>query len=55
MNEVEFDKALSEFLNDEQCVKANDFIFELIRAAFAAGWRAALNSDTGKDVDIDKR
>ena len=55
MNEIEFDKALSEFLNDDICEKANEFVFELIRASFTAGWKAALSSDTGKIMKIDKR
>ena len=55
MNEIEFDKALSEFLNDEQYEKTNDALFELIRAAFTAGWKAALGSDIGKIMKIDKR
>ena len=55
MNELEFDKAFSEYLNDDQCEKANEFIFELIRAAFTAGWKAALGSDIAKVMNIDKR
>ena len=55
MNEIEFDKALSEFLNDDYCEKANEFVFELIRASFTAGWKAALGSDIGKIMNIDKR
>ena len=55
MNEIEFDKAWSEFLNDEQCEKANEFVFELIRSAFTAGWKAALGSDTGKVMKNDKK
>ena len=51
MNEIEFDKALSEFLNDEQCEQANEFMFQLIRAAFTAGWKAALGSDIGKIME----
>ena len=47
MNEVEFDKALSDFLDDEECEKVNETVYGLIRAAFAAGWKAALGSDLG--------
>lgn len=55
MNEIEFDRALSEFLDDEQYEKANDALFELVRAAFTAGWKAALGSDIGNVMGIDKR
>ena len=54
MNEIEFDKAFSEFLDDEQYEKVNDALFELIQAAFAAGWKAALGSDIGRIMNIDK-
>ena len=55
MNEIEFDKALSEFLDDEQYERTNDAIFELVQAAFIAGWKAALGSDIGKVMKIEKR
>ena len=55
MNELEFDQALSKFLDDDQCEKANEVVFELVRAAFTAGWKAALGSDIAKFMDIDKR
>ena len=55
MNEIEFDKALSDFLDDEECEKINEAMFQLIRAAFAAGWKAALGSDIGKIIKIDER
>ena len=55
MNEVEFDQAFSEFLDDEQYEKTNDALFELIQAAFTAGWKAALGSDIGKVVNMEKR
>ena len=54
MNEIEFDKAFSEFLSDDQYEKTNNALFELIRAAFIAGWRAALGSDDGKVMKPDK-
>lgn len=41
MNDVEFDKALSDFLDDEECEAASEAVYQLIRGAFAAGWRAA--------------
>ena len=41
MNELEFDKALSDFLDDEQCETSSEAIYQLIRGAFAAGWKAA--------------
>lgn len=55
MNEIEFDQAFSEFLDDKQYEKVNDALFELIQAAFTAGWTAALGSDIGKVMNIEKR
>ena len=55
MNEIEFDKAFSEFLDDEQYEKTDDALFELIQAAFTAGWKAALGSNIGAVMKIDKR
>ena len=55
MNEVEFDKAFSDFLDDEQYERVNDALFELIQAAFTAGWKAALGSDIGKIMKIEER
>ena len=52
MNELEFDKALSDFLDDEECEKINEAVYQLVRAAFAAGWRAALGSDLSKVMDV---
>ena len=54
MNEIEFDKAFSDFLDDEECEKVNEAMFQLIRAAFIAGWKAALGSDIGKVVKVNK-
>ena len=55
MNEIEFDKAFSDFLDDEECEKVNEAVFQLIRAAFTAGWKAALGSDVGKIIKIVRR
>lgn len=55
MNEIEFDQALSRFLDEERCEKVNETVFELVRAAFTAGWKAALGSDIGKVMRIEKR
>ena len=55
MNEIEFDQALSGFLDDERCEKVNEAMFGLIRAAFTAGWKAALGSDIGQVMNIEKR
>ena len=55
MNEIEFDKAFSEFLDDEQYERTNDALFDLIHTAFAAGWKAALGSDIGKIIKIVKQ
>ena len=55
MNEIEFDKALSDFLDDEESEQVNEAVFQLVRAAFTAGWKAALGSDIGKIMKIEKR
>ena len=55
MKEVEFDKALSEFLDDEECEKRNEAVFQLIRAAFTAGWMAAKGSGIGKMIKMEKQ
>lgn len=55
MNELEFDEALSNFLDDEQNEKVSEAVFELTRAAFTAGWKAALGSDIAKVMNIGKR
>ena len=47
MNELEFDKALSDFLDDEECEQVNETVYGLVRTAFTAGWKAALGSDLG--------
>ena len=36
MNEMEFDKALSNFLDDTQCEAVSEALFGLVRSAFAA-------------------
>ena len=41
MNEMELDKALSDFLDDDECEAASEAVYKLIRAAFTAGWKAA--------------
>lgn len=55
MNELELEKAMAKFLDDEQCEQTSEAIYQLIRAAFAAGWKAALGSDIGKVMDIGGR
>lgn len=55
MNEIEFDQALSKFLDDDRCEKVSESVFELIRAAFTAGWKAAMGSDLKKVMSIEKR
>ena len=55
MNEIEFDIALSEFLNDEQYEKTSEAMYSLVRDAFTAGWKAAMGSDLKKIIDIDRR
>lgn len=54
MNELEFDKALSNFLDDSECERANEVLFALIRGAFTAGWKAAMGSDLKKVMDLGK-
>ena len=44
MNDLELEKAMANFLDDEQCETASEAIYQLIRAAFTAGWRAAMGS-----------
>ena len=55
MNEPEFDKALADFLDDDQCEQTSEAIYQLIRAAFSAGWRAAMGLDNGGVMTIGKR
>ena len=47
MSEVEFDKALSEFLDDDCCEAINEAVYNLIRTAFTAGWKAAMDAQSG--------
>ncbi|MBD5133400.1 MAG: hypothetical protein HDT38_02850 [Clostridiales bacterium] len=51
MNEVEFDRALSDFLDDNECETASEAVYHLIRIAFAAGWNAAMKSDLKEVMD----
>ena len=53
MNEIEFDQALSDFLDDNKCENVSEFVFDLVRGAFTAGWKAALGSDIGKIMKIE--
>lgn len=55
MNEIEFDQALSKFLDDNQYERINESVFELVRAAFTAGWKAAMGSDLKGVMDIEKK
>lgn len=55
MNEIEFDKALSDFLDDNECEKASQVVFDLVRGAFTAGWKAAIGSDLNGIMDIDRK
>lgn len=41
MNSDELEKAYSDFLDGEIYDKAEEGLFQLIRAAFIAGWNAA--------------
>ena len=42
MSQVDFDKALSDFLDDDECETASEAVYELIRRAFGAGWESAM-------------
>lgn len=55
MNEIEFDQALYNFLDDTQYEQVNEALFQLIRSAFTAGWKAAMGSDLKQVMNIDKR
>lgn len=55
MNEIEFDEALSKYLDDEKCETTSQAVFDLVRDAFTAGWKAALGSDIGKVMKIEER
>lgn len=55
MNELEFDKALSDFLDDSQCEQVSEALFALVRGAFTAGWKAAMGSDLRQVMDIEKK
>lgn len=54
MNNVEFDKALSNFLDDDECESASEAVYNLIRTAFTAGWDAAMGSKLKKAKDSEK-
>ena len=55
MNDLEFDKALSDFLDDSQCEQVNEALFSLIRGAFTAGWKAAMGSDLKMVMDLNRK
>ena len=55
MNEVEFDQAFSNFLDDAQYERATGMVFELVSTAFAAGWKAAMDSDLKHVMDAAER
>ena len=55
MNEMEFDEALSAFLDDTKCEEVNEALFGLVRSSFTAGWKAAMGSDIKRIMDIEKR
>jgi len=55
MNETEFDRALAEFLDDEECERDSEAIYQLIRAAFSAGWKAAMGSDLKGVMGLGRR
>ncbi len=54
MNEIEFDRALSDFLDQEGSEQAGEALFQLVRTAFTAGWQAAMNSDLHGVMKVDR-
>lgn len=52
MNDLELEKAMASFLDDDQCETTSEAIYQLIRAAFTAGWNAAIGSDIGRVMTI---
>jgi len=52
LNELEFDKASAEFLDDEEYEKVNESVFSLVQNAFTAGWVAAMGSDLKAVMDV---
>ncbi len=55
MNEIEFDEALSKYLDEARCEQMHESMFELVRSAFTSGWQAAMGSDLKGVMDICKR
>lgn len=55
VNEIEFDRAFSRFLAEEKCEMVSETLYQLIRSAFTAGWKAALGSDIGKAMNVEDR
>ena len=55
MDEIEFDRAFSEFLDNPVYDKANEYLFELTKAAFIAGWKAAMDSKSKASADGPKK
>ncbi len=54
MNEIELDKALEKFLDDEEYEKVNESVFSLVKNAFTAGWAAAMGSDLKAVLDASR-
>ena len=55
MNEIEFDEALSKYLDEARCEQMHESMFELVRSAFTSGWQAAMGSDLKGVMDICKK
>ena len=55
MDEIEFDRAFSEFLDNPVYDKANEYLFELTKTAFMAGWKAAMDSRSKAAADGPKK
>ena len=59
MHTDEFEQAFSEFLDRHEYDEAENYLFSMVRLAFAAGWKAAggegprllLLADECKDID----
>jgi hypothetical protein len=52
MQQSSFEKAFSDFIDGDTYEKAEASLFELVRAAFRAGWEAAMSSSEQNDLSI---
>lgn len=54
---MDFEKAFEEIMGQEEYDRAEEALFQIVRAAFKGGWRAARRVDNYhlRDVDDEKR